>query len=195
MRSIFSPIYDKLLKLAAHPHAHWYLGALSISESTFFPVPPDVMLGPMVLARPDRAWYLAFWCTLTSVVGGMLGYLIGSYAFDLVAPLLQQYGYYETYERAVEYFSQYGFWFILVAGFSPIPYKVFTITAGATGMPLFAFVLGSSLGRGGRFFLVSGLIKLGGDNLEKRLKQHVEWIGWGVALLALLVALWVIFLK
>jgi len=190
--SLFGPLYTRVLGWAQHPHAPWYLGGLSFAESTFFPVPPDVMLIPMTLAQPDRGLRFAALCTVTSVVGGMFGYLIGMVAFDLIEPVLKSAGYWETYESARIYFERWGFWFVLVAGFSPIPYKIFTITAGVLGMPFLPFVLGSVLGRGGRFFLVAGLISIGGARMEQAIRRNVEILGWAmiIIVLALVLYLW-----
>lgn len=187
---IFTVLYDKVMGWVRHPHASWYLAGLSFAESSFFPVPPDVMLAPMSMARPARAMRLALLTTLASVAGGILGYLIGMLAFDLVEPLLHQYGYWEKYLRAREWFETWGFWAIFVAGFSPIPYKVFTITAGVIGMSFLPFVLASLIGRGGRFFLVAGLMAWGGESMEAKLRQWVDWIGWlTVAAVVLIVVL------
>jgi membrane protein YqaA with SNARE-associated domain len=184
---LFGPLYDRVLGWAAHPKARWYLGGLSFAESSFFPIPPDVMLAPMTLARPVDAWRLALLTTLTSVAGGVLGYLIGYFALDLVEPWLVSVGYWEGYLQVREWFQTWGFWAVLAAGFSPIPYKLFTIAAGALGMFLPAFVLASIVGRGGRFFLVAGLIRWGGAPMEAQLRRHVEFLGWllvGLLLLA-----------
>lgn len=183
---LFGPLYTRVLRWSRHPRAPWFLGGLSFAESTFFPVPPDFMLIPMVLARPQRGFRLALLCTVTSVVGGIFGYLIGYFAFDLIEPWLRTTHYYGTYLEARSYFAEYGFWVILLAGFSPIPYKIFTITAGVLAMPFLPFLLGSTVGRGGRFFLVAGLIVLGGERMEQRIRRHVEWLGWAlVAVVAL----------
>lgn len=191
---LFEPLYRRVLAWARHPRAPWFLGGLSFAESTFFPIPPDVLLAPMSLARPAKAWRYAAICTLASVVGGLFGWLIGFYAFDLIEPWLQTTHYYETYLNARAYFNQYGFWVIFVAGFSPIPYKVFTITAGVMSMALLPFALASLVGRGGRFFLVAGLIRLGGEHMEQTIRRHVEWLGWlsviAVALLLIALKLW-----
>jgi membrane protein YqaA with SNARE-associated domain len=184
---LFGPLYDRVLGWAAHPKARWYLGGLSFAESSFFPIPPDVMLAPMTLARPVDAWRLALLTTLTSVAGGVLGYLIGYFALDLVEPWLVSVGYWDGYLQVREWFQTWGFWAVLAAGFSPIPYKLFTIAAGALGMFLPAFVLASIVGRGGRFFLVAGLIRWGGAPMEAQLRRHVEFLGWllvGLLLLA-----------
>jgi membrane protein YqaA with SNARE-associated domain len=185
---LFGPLYDRVLGWAAHPKARWYLGALSFAESSFFPVPPDVMLAPMTLARPVDAWRLAALTTITSVLGGALGYLIGYFALDLVEPWMVSAGYWEGYLQVRGWFQTWGFWAVLAAGFSPIPYKLFTIAAGALAMFLPAFVLASAIGRGGRFFLVAGLIRWGGAPMEARLRQNVEFLGW--LLVGLLLIAW-----
>lgn len=175
---LFGPLYDRVLGWAAHPKARWYLGGLSFAESSFFPIPPDVMLAPMTLARPVDAWRLALLTTLTSVAGGVLGYVIGYFALDLIEPWLVQAGYWEGYLQARTWFQTWGFWAVLAAGFSPIPYKLFTIAAGALAMFLPVFVIASIVGRGGRFFLVAGLIRWGGAPMEAHLRRNVEFLGW-----------------
>ena len=189
---LFSALYRRAMAWSRHPRAPWYLGALSFAESSFFPVPPDVMLAPMSMAQPKKAWRFALLTTLASVAGGVLGYLIGSLAFDLVAGWLQQAGYYEKYLLAREWFDRWGFWAVFVAGFSPIPYKVFTITAGVISMSFLPFVLASVIGRGARFFLVAGLMAWGGPAMEERLHRYMDWIGWG---LVVLVAVAVLFYR
>ncbi len=175
---LFSALYDRVIRWSRHPHALRYLVALSFAESSFFPVPPDVMLAPMTLARPERGWHYAFWCTLASVIGGVAGYAIGWLALDAVEPLLKARGYWESYLAATEMFQKWGFWAVLIAGFSPIPYKVFTIAAGALHFTLPVFAVASFIGRGGRFFLVAGLLMWGGETMERRLKQHIDTLGW-----------------
>lgn len=180
---IFSPLYDKVLGWAAHRHAQWYLGALSFAESSFFPVPPDVMLAPMALARPERAWYYATLTTLASVAGGLFGWLIGYFALEAVEGLLHDWGYWEKYLVVREWFDAWGFWAVFIAGFSPVPYKLFTISAGALAMNLPLFLLASAIGRGGRFFLVAGLVRFGGVPMERKLREYIDLIGWLVVLL------------
>ena len=175
---LFGPLYDKVIGWARHPHADRYLVALSFAESSFFPIPPDVLLAPMTLARPTRGWWLAFLTTIASVVGGVAGYFIGWFALDAIEPLLRSAGYWEGYEQATQWFVRWGFAAILVAGFSPIPYKVFTIAAGALHMLLPVFILASFLGRGARFFLVAGLLFWGGERMERQLRRHIDTIGW-----------------
>ena len=186
--NIFSPLYDLAMRWARHRYAPLYLGGLSFAESSFFPIPPDVMLAPMSLANPARAWWFAALTTLTSVAGGLFGYLIGVFAFDLVEPMIRDAGYWAKYEQARAWFGEWGFWAIFLAGFSPIPYKIFTITAGVIGMALGPFVLASLIGRGARFFLVAALMAWGGERMEQTLRRYIDRIGWIlVALLVLLV--------
>lgn len=182
----FSSIYDRVITWSRHRHAPRYLAALSFSESSFFPIPPDVMLAPMVLANPHKAWNLALLTTVTSVLGGVLGYLIGMFSFELVEPLLQDAGYYPKYLQAKQWFDEWGFWAVFLAGFSPIPYKVFTITAGVISMAFLPFVVASAIGRGARFYLVAGLLYWGGDSMEKTLRKYIDIIGWATVALVIL---------
>ncbi len=175
---LFLSLYDRVLRWSRHRHAERYLAGLSFAESSFFPVPPDVMLAPMTLAEPRKGWRFAFITTVASVLGGVLGYVIGWLALGAIEPLLHAAGYWEGYERATEWFVTWGFLAVLAAGFSPIPYKVFTIAAGAMHMLLPLFVIASFLGRGARFFLVAGLIMWGGERMEQRLREYVDIIGW-----------------
>lgn len=181
---IFSALYDRAMRWAAHPHASRYLAGLSFAESSFFPIPPDVMLAPMALAKPARAWYYAALTTAASVLGGVLGYFIGVFAFELVEPVLREAGYWEHYLTARDWFERWGFWAVFIAGFSPIPYKVFTIAAGAIGMSMPLFVLASAVGRGGRFFLVSALMRWGGERMQQVLRTYMDRIGWVTVVLA-----------
>ncbi|KPK59141.1 MAG: YqaA family protein [Gammaproteobacteria bacterium] len=182
---LFGPLYDRVLAWAAHRHAPRYLGVLSFAESSFFPIPPDVMLAPMTLARPQAATRLALLTTVASVLGGLAGYAIGYFAMDLAEPWMRNAGYWEGYLEVRHWFERWGFWAVLAAGFSPIPYKLFTIAAGTLAMFLPAFVLASLVGRGARFFLVAYLVRWGGPAVESRLRTHVEILGW--AFVALLV--------
>ncbi|MCU7924785.1 MAG: DedA family protein [Candidatus Thiodiazotropha sp. (ex Dulcina madagascariensis)] len=175
---LFSSLYARAMQWSRHPHAPRYLAGLSFAESSFFPIPPDVMLAPMSLATPKRAWFFAGLTTLASVLGGMLGYLIGLFAFDLVEPWLHDWGYWEGYLEAKAWFGRWGFWAVFLAGFSPIPYKVFTITAGVIAMAFVPFVVASAIGRGARFFLVAALMAWGGERMERALHRYVDRLGW-----------------
>jgi len=186
---MFGRLYAAVVRAAGSRRAPSLLAVLAFAESSFFPIPPDVMLAPMALARPQRAWWFALIATVASVVGGILGYWIGVLFLDALLPWLKDLGYFHAYETARDWFDTYGFWAILLAGFSPIPYKVFTIAAGAVGMPFLPFVLGSAAGRGGRFFIVAGLVRWLGPVFEQRLLKYIDWIGWGlVAVIVIVIA-------
>jgi membrane protein YqaA with SNARE-associated domain len=187
---LFGPLYDRALVWARHRHAPRYLALLSASESVFFPVPPDVMLAPMALARPRAWWKLALLCTVASVLGGLLGYALGHFALEAIWPWILRMGWDDTFAEVQALFARYGFWIVFVAAFTPIPYKVFTIASGATGIAFLPFVLGSFIGRGIRFFLVAGLIAWGGERLERGLRRYIEVLGWAVAILVLLAVAW-----
>jgi membrane protein YqaA with SNARE-associated domain len=167
-------LYDKTLRLAASPNAPWWLAAVSFIESSVFPIPPDAVLIPMVLARPDRAWRLALICTLSSVAGGALGYLIGYAVFDQLArPVIDFYGYGQKFIAFQDLYARWGLWVILIKGLTPIPYKIVTIASGAAHFNFGVFMAASLATRGVRFFLVAGLLKAFGppirDFIERRL--------------------------
>ena len=184
---MFLRLYDRVIALSGHPRAQVFLSALSFTESSVFPIPPDVMLIPMCLAKPAKSWRYAAVCTFFSVLGGMAGYLIGKLAFGWIEPWLLDSRYADTFASAVAAFETWGFWYILLAGFTPIPYKIFTVSAGVVGMPFLTFIGGSVIGRGGRFFLVAALIRLGGEKLAGQLRRYIDVIGWAVIVLAILV--------
>lgn len=188
---MFQSLYEIVMRWAKHRNAPRYLCALSFAESSFFPIPPDVMLAPMALATPNRAYMLALLTTVFSVLGGIFGYGVGYFIFDSISPYLAQTGYWHDYQRAIAWFGEWGFYAVLIAGFSPIPYKVFTIAAGVMQMLFPVFVLASLLGRGLRFFMLALLARLGGEKLEAKLHQHISVIGWAtVAVLLLGVAVY-----
>ncbi|MGD2081550.1 MAG: YqaA family protein [Chromatiales bacterium] len=184
---LFSSLYARAMKWSRHPHAPRYLAGLSFAESSFFPIPPDVMLAPMSMADPPKAWRFAALTTLASVLGGILGYFIGFFAFELIEPLVRDAGYYDEYLKASAWFDRWGFWAVFLAGFSPIPYKVFTITAGVIAMPFHLFVLASAVGRGARFFLVAALMAWGGERMEGLLRKYIDALGWLTVLLAVVI--------
>jgi len=175
---LFAPIYQYVLNLASHKHAPAYLGTLSFAESSFFPIPPDVMLMPMSMAKPNKWFYFALLTTIASVLGGIAGYLLGAFSAEWVESIITNWGYTEKYEHIKALFNEWGIWIIFIAGFSPIPYKLFTISAGILSMAFIPFVLISLLGRGARFFLVSGLIAWAGPKMEATLLKYIEWLGW-----------------
>ena len=175
---IFSYLYDRMLAWSAHAHARYYLAGVSFAESSFFPIPPDIMLISMGLAKPKRAWHYALITTVFSVFGGCFGYVIGMFFMEILLPYILTSPYAASYEHVRVWFDHWGVGVVLLAGFTPIPYKLFTIAAGTMHMAFMPFVLASIVGRGGRFFLVSGLITLFGARLEKRLRRWIDWIGW-----------------
>lgn len=175
---LWQRLYDRVIAWSSHRRAPAILSVLSFAESSFFPVPPDVMLAPMCLAQPKKGWRFAAICCASSVLGGLFGYLIGRWAFFLIEPWLLASSYAGVFQHAVHAFQTWGVVYILLAGFTPIPYKIFTIGAGVVGMPFIPFVLGSVAGRGGRFFLVAGIIRLFGDQASDRLRDWVDMAGW-----------------
>lgn len=167
-------LYDRTMALADHPQAMWALALVAFLESSVFPIPPDLLMIPMILARPSRAWAIALVALVASVLGGLLGYAIGAFFYDSIgAPILQAMGKAEAMEAFNTRFNDFGFWAVLTAGVTPFPYKVITIMSGWTGMPLGTFIATSILARALRFFLVAALLwKFGApvrDFIEKRL--------------------------
>ena len=177
--------YDRVLALAASPRAPWWLAAISFAESSFFPIPPDALLVPMVLAQPRRAWFFALICTIASVTGGALGYYIGFAVFDQLArPVLDFYGYTAKFEAFQALYAQWGLWVILIKGLTPIPYKIVTIASGAAHFDFLVFMLASAVTRGARFFLVAALLHFWGDAvrifIERRLTMVTSVAAFGV---------------
>lgn len=168
---MFDKWYAHLLKWAAHPKAVRYLAWVSFIESSVFPIPPDTLLLPMSLSKPQRCWYYAGVATLWSVLGGLFGYLLGFFIFEWVEHAIHWAGYRDPYEQVVLWFRSYGFWAVFLAGVTPIPYKLFTIAAGMVQMSLLPFVLASIFGRGFRFFLVAGVARYTHQSLEHWLKN------------------------
>lgn len=189
---LFGPMYDRVLSWARHRHAERYLAVLSFAESSFFPIPPDVMLAPMCLAERRRAWRFAGVTTVASLAGGIAGYAIGYFLFDSLQPWLETTDYWDAYLTGREWFKRWGVWAVFVAGFSPIPYKIFTVSAGVAVLSLPGFIIASLLGRGARFFLVAGLIVAGGERMADLLPEYVERIGWTVVVVAVAVAAFIV---
>jgi len=178
-------LYDWCITAADKPYATWLMGAVSFVESSFFPVPPDVMLIPMSLARPDKAWFYATVCTLTSVAGGVLGYFIGAVLYDSVgAWLIHLYGYGNKVEAFREAYAQWGTWIILIKGVTPIPYKIVTIASGFAGYNFFLFVLLSFVARGMRFFLLAFLVNRYGKEARAIIEERLGfWVTAGAVVL------------
>jgi membrane protein YqaA with SNARE-associated domain len=177
-RAMLKRIYDWFIDAAHKPYALWILAAVSFAESSFFPIPPDVMLMPMALARPQRAWLFAGVCTVASVLGGMLGYAIGALLYDTVGHwLIQVYHLGDSVESFRESYARWGSVIILVKGLTPIPYKLVTITSGFAGYNFGLFVLCSIVARGGRFFFEAILLNRYGDWIRPRIEKHLTlWV-------------------
>ncbi|GJE73564.1 YqaA family protein [Methylorubrum suomiense] len=168
-------LYEWILALAAKPSAPWALGAVSFAESSFFPVPPDAMLVPMAVSRPDRVWFYATIATVASVLGGLFGYAIGALLFDSVgAWLFKIYGLADKAETFQQSYATYGHWVILLKGLTPIPYKLVTITSGFAHYSLFWFTVLSVITRGARFFLLAGLLGRYGVGIRAVLDRHLN---------------------
>lgn len=188
--AVFASMYERVMRWSRHRHAEWYLGAMSFAESSFFPIPVDVMLAPMCLAQPKKSWRFALNATLLSVLGGLAGYGIGYLTFEAIEPWLRESHYWQPFLTARAWFDKYGLWTVFVAGFSPIPYKVFTIAAGVAALTLPGFFVASLIGRGARFFLVAAFVKYAGVRMEATLLRNIERIGWGVLIAAVIIGGW-----
>ncbi|MBT8118576.1 MAG: DedA family protein [Gammaproteobacteria bacterium] len=180
---IFAGLYNRVMRWAAHPHAERYLVGVSIFESIFFPIPTALMVAPMAVAKPDKAVRIALIATSMSVLGGVFGYYLGYFAISAIEPVLHDVGYWDKYMTAHRWFEEWGFWAVVVAGFSPIPFKLFTISAGALSMALLPFVLAAIVGRSAHFFLVSLLMAWAGPKMEPVVKKYIEWLGWATVVL------------
>ena len=168
--------YDWCIDAAHKPYALWLMGLVSFLESSVFPVPPDAMLIPMSLARPERAWLYATVCTAASVAGGVLGYFIGAYLYDSVGHwLISLYGYGDKVEAFREAYAKWGTWIILLKGLTPIPYKIVTITSGFAGYPVVMFILCSIVARGTRFYLVAFLLNRYGDRARAVIEERLTF--------------------
>ena len=178
---LFENIYQRVMQFSRRKSAPRYLSLLSFVESFILPFPPpDVMLAPMALARPDRAMKFAALTLFFSVLGGLVGYLIGAFLFDQAEPFIIAWGYQVRFEKVMTWFDAWGFWAVLVAGFSPVPYKIFTIAAGVLNLAIIPFVLASIIGRGARFFLLAWCLAKFGPAIEPRLVRYIEIIGWAI---------------
>ena len=183
-------LYDWIVAASGTPHASWIMGTISFVESSFFPIPPDAMLIPMALARPDRAWHYATLCTWTSVLGGLVGYGIGALLYDSVGQwLIALYGYGDKVEAFREAYNQYGALIILLKGLTPIPYKIVTITSGFAGYNIFLFVLLSIVARGMRFYFIAWLISRYGARARVIIEER---LGFWVAISAIVLVIGII---
>lgn len=189
---LFKPLYEHALAWSSHKRAPAILFALSLCEAVFFPIAPEVMLAPMCLARRERALRFAAISLSGSLVGMSIGYTLGYFAIDWLRPWIERFGYAGVFHDIERQASDpvKGFWALLVAGFVPIPFKIFTLASGAVHMPLLPFFAGATIGRGKRVFLVAGAIKLGGEKGEAMLHRWIEPVGWACLLLLAALAAW-----
>ena len=187
---LFAPLYAKALSWARHPRAPVLLGGLSFAEAIVFPVMPEVMLAPMCLGQPKRGFRFATISLVFGLLGAVVGYLLGHFAYELVKPLLDTLGWLDKIDAQVAHLREItaqspwkAFWLLVIAGFTPIPLKIFTWASGIVGVPFLPFMASMAIGRGKRLFLVALAIRLGGERAEKALHRWIEPIGWGVLVL------------
>ena len=178
MRNLFPRTYDTIMSWAKSKHAVSILSTVSFVESFIFPLPPDLLLIPLSISKPKKAYYFAMLTTIFSVLGGVIGYFIGIYFADLFLSTLGWMFDEKSVETTIGWMAEWGVMVVLISGFSPIPYKIFTVASGVTGLTFIPFLIASFLGRGMRFFLIGFVISKGGDNLEKKLRKYSEVIGW-----------------
>ncbi|HST37481.1 MAG TPA: YqaA family protein [Allosphingosinicella sp.] len=176
---MFRKLYDWTLRMAAHRHADRTLALVSFAESSFFPIPPDVMVVPMVLARREQAYRIAAICTIASVLGGMAGYAIGMFLYESVGQwLIRLYGMSDGIEGFRETYREWGAWIILIKGFTPIPFKLVTIASGIAGFNFGLFVLLATITRAARFFLIAFLLKRYGEPVQAFIEKRMNLVGW-----------------
>lgn len=181
---LFGTIYDKTMAWSKHRYASFWLSFVSFIEAIFFPIPPDVMLIPMSMSKPQNATKYAIYTTVASVVGGIIGYFVGLYAFDWVQGFIADWGMQANFDKAKSWFETWGVAVVFLAGFSPIPFKVFTICAGVMQMAFLPFVLTAAISRFARFILVAKLSAWGGEKYAEKIRRSIELIGWGTIILA-----------
>ena len=170
-------LYSKTMALAGHPQAIYFLALVSFIEASFFPIPPDVMLIPMVLMNPSRAWFFALIATVFSVMGGAFGYIIGAFSYEQFAePILFMLGKEEEMLNFSQKYNEIGLWAVITAGISPIPFKVITIMSGATNLNFAVFLGASLLSRAIRFFIVAGLLNFYGYEIKDFIERYLNWV-------------------
>lgn len=196
---LFGPLYERTLVWARHRRAPALLTGLSFAEAVVFPVPPEVMLAPMALAQPRRAFWFATLSLLGSLAGAVVGYALGHFAYELVKPLFVALGWIDRIDAQVAYLREVAaqspwkaFWILVIAGFTPIPLKIFTWAAGVVGVPMLPFLASMAVGRGKRVYLIALAIRLGGARAEAALRRYIEPIGWGAMLMLVAALGWLV---
>ncbi|KAE9533409.1 YqaA family protein [Ursidibacter arcticus] len=183
---LFGAIYDKTMAWSQHKFAAAWLSFVSFIEAIFFPIPPDVMLIPMSMSKPHMATRYAIYTTIASVLGGIIGYFIGLYAFDWVKGIIVDWGMQANFDKAMNWFETWGVAIVFLAGFSPIPFKVFTICAGVMQMAFLPFAITAAISRFARFILVAKLSAWGGEKYADKIRRSIELIGWGTVVIAVI---------
>lgn len=177
MSSLIRALYDWTIRQAQTPYALWTLAVVSFVESSFFPIPPDILLIPMIIAQPRKAFLIAGVCTIASVLGGMAGYAIGALLYESVGvPVLELYGYAEKFADFQQLYNEHGAWVVFGAGVTPFPYKVITIASGVTAMDLTTFTIASFIARGIRFFFVATLLWYWGEPISRFIEKNLGWL-------------------
>ena len=196
----FGPMYERALAWSRHPRAPALLTGLSFAEAVVFPIPPEVMLAPMSLSQPRRSFWFATLSLLGSLVGAVIGYLLGHYAYELVRPLFESLGWIDRIDAQVTYLREVAaqspwkaFWILVLAGFTPIPLKIFTWAAGIVGVPMLPFLASMAVGRGKRVYLIAAAIRLGGARAERALHRYIEPVGWGATFVLVAGIGWFVF--
>jgi membrane protein YqaA with SNARE-associated domain len=185
-------LYNWVLRQAEKPYAAWILFAIAIAEASFFPLPPDILLLPMAIARRDKAWRLAAVCTAGSVVGGLIGYGIGALAMATLGQwIVDTYHLQNAFQTFQDGFNKWGVWIILAKGLTPIPFKLVTIASGVAGLNIFAFVLACLVTRAMRFFLIAALVRKYGEPIRTFIEKYLNWIAL-VVLLAIALGFWLV---
>lgn len=170
-------VYDEVISLSSRKNALFWLAVISFVESSFFPIPPDIMLIPMILATPKQAWKIAGVCTVSSVIGAYLGYIIGFYFFQLIAePILNFYHFMDRFNTFKNLYNEYGAWIVFGAGITPFPYKIITIASGVVHLNLAIFTIASIIARGLRFFLIAWLLKTYGGAMKNFIEKNLGWL-------------------
>lgn len=177
VNALIHHIYDKVLELSSRPRAMLWLFVIAFAESSFFPIPPDIMIIPMVLAMPQKAWKIAGLSLVASVIGGYFGYVIGMFGYEMIAkPLIAFYGYTQAFDEFSRYYHEWGAGIVFIAGLTPFPYKVITITSGVLGLNIWVFGLASILARGIRFYLIAFLLKRYGAPMKTFIEKNLGWL-------------------
>jgi membrane protein YqaA with SNARE-associated domain len=197
---VFGPMYERALAWSKHPRAPAFLAGLSFAEAVVFPIPPEVMLAPMSLSQPKRSFWFATLSLLGSLAGAVVGYLLGHYAYELIRPLFESLGWIDRIDAQVMYLREVAaqspwkaFWILVIAGFTPIPLKIFTWAAGIVGVPMLPFLASMAVGRGKRVYLIAAAIRMGGERAERALHRYIEPVGWGASALLVVGIGWLAF--